>query len=274
MKILTSLLFISTFILISCEEQPVTIPEFSVTETGKVVLVEELTGVSCPNCPKGAAVIESIHALFGSSVVSYGVHGKQLTKPKDNSKYDFRNPDAEELEDFLAPFWGKPAASINRVFFEGEDNATTTSIEQWPSFVDQELQKEQLLEIAIDSEYDENSRTTTINIGVSALSDIPGNLQLHVAITESHLIDPQDDINTTIQDFEHNHVLKELITQLLGDDIVSNITANQSVNRTYSYTVPEENNGEWTVDNMEIIVFVTSTDNDGEVIQAGSIHIK
>ncbi|NNK89672.1 MAG: Omp28-related outer membrane protein [Saprospiraceae bacterium] len=274
MKILSSILFICAFLLMSCEEQPIEIPEFTVTETGKTVLIEELTGVSCPNCPKGVVTIESILALFGENVVTYGVHGAQLTKPKDNSKYDFRNPDAEELEEFLSPFWGKPAASINRVFFASEDHATTTSIELWPEFVRQELEKNQVLDIALDAEYDENNRTATINIGVSALSSIPGDLQLHVGVTESHLIDPQDDINTTIQDFEHNHVLKELVTQLLGDNIVSNISANQTVNRTYSYTVPEENNGEWTVENMEIIAFVTSTESNGEVLQATSIHIK
>lgn len=267
-------LLIIAALLAACEEQPVLIPDFVVPETDKVVLIEELTGVSCPNCPAGAAIVSSILDQFEGLVVAIGIHGELQAEPKSNSKYDFRNQDALDLENELRPFWGKPAAAINRVFFEGEDNATTTSRGLWASFVEQELQKPQQVGINITSDYNESTRVASFNISVSTLVEIPGDIQLHVAITESHLIDPQDDINVTIQEYEHNHVLKELVTQLSGDGIGSNLSANQILNRPYSYTIPAASNGEWNPDNMEVIAFVTSTALDGEVLQAASNHLK
>ncbi len=273
MKSILNISILLSIVFISCEEQMVPIPEFTVPETNKVVLIEELTGVSCPNCPRGVAAIEAILTKFEGLVVTYGVHGELQSEPKSNSKYDFRNEDAFELEIFLLPFWGKPSAAINRVFFEGEDNATTTSVDLWSSFVEDELTKPQQLDIAVNSDYNEGTRTATINIGVTTLAAISESIQLNVAITESNLIDPQDDVNTTIEDFVHKHVLKDMLTQILGDEIGRDVSANESLTKSYSYTVPAELNGEWLVENMEIIAFVTSTNHDGEVLQAGSIHL-
>lgn len=259
--------------MVSCEEQPVVLPEFVPPTTEKVVLIEELTGVSCPNCPRGVAAIEEILDRFPGKVVTYGIHGTLQTKPKENSKYDFRNQDAIDLEESLKPFFGKPAAAIDRRLYAGELFVSTSAVDQWSSFVEQELANPQELILLVDTNYDEASRRVTINVGVTAVSDVEGPLQLHVAITESHLIDPQDNVNTTIQDFEHNHVLKELVTQLSGDDIGNGLTANNSVTREFTYTIPDEENGEWIPENMETVVYVTSTDRDGVVVQAASEHI-
>jgi len=273
MKYLKYTFIIVLLSIISCEEQPVIIPEMTVPVTDKVVLLEELTGVRCPNCPKGVATVEAIQAQFPGKVISYGIHGNQLTKPHDDSKYDFRYPDAIELEETLKPFFGKPAAAINRKLFDGEPFISSIAVDLWASFVEEELQKEQEVNIIIDVAYDESERSVDINVGVSTITNIPGDLNLHVSVTESHLIDPQDDINVTIPDFEHNHVLKEILTQLSGDNLGTDLNANDNVTRAYTYTIPDENNGEWIPDNMEVIVFVTSSDADGIVLQAGSAHI-
>ena len=273
MKSIIYTFLLLTLILFSCEEQMVVIPDIVVPETDKVVLVEELTGVSCPNCPKGAATVMAILDQFEGKVVAYEVHGNLLTDPLPESKYDFRNPDAIELEEFLKPFWGKPSASINRVLFDGQDFASTTIVDLWPSFVEEELQKPQVLDIVIAPSYDPSNRTAQFNVGVSAIDDIEGNLQLHVGIIDSHLIDPQEDNGAIIPDFEHNHVLKELLTQISGDDVANGMQSGDNVSRAYNYTVPAENIGEWKIENMEVVAFITSSNANGEVLQAASVHI-
>ena len=49
--------------------------------------------------------------------------------------------------------------------------------------------------------------------------------------------------------------------------------ADEIIRKTYTYTVPEEVNGEWIPENMEITAFITSKDRDGEVQQAAQIHL-
>ena len=274
MKKIFQLIVVVVLFSTACEEQPVEVPPFDPPNTGRVVIIEELTGVSCPNCPAGIAIINSILDQFDGNVVTYGVHGLNQTKPKDDSKYDFRYQDAIDLEEKLKPFFGKPAASINRVLFAGQDHVSNTSRDLWPSMVEEELLKPQQLEIFLDSSFDEDTRMASINVGVRALEDIPGQLQLHVAVTESHLIDPQDDVDRTIPDYEHNHVLKDLLSQLDGDVLATNISTSEILNRPYMYLVPEEVNGEWIPDNMEIVAFITSTASNGEVLQAGKIYLK
>ena len=92
----------------SCTEEGVMIPPFEEPDSKRVVLLEDLTGVQCPNCPKGAAAIEDILTKLPNNVVAVGVHGTFLTKPLPESKYDFRNPKSIALEEFLKPFWVSP----------------------------------------------------------------------------------------------------------------------------------------------------------------------
>lgn len=140
------LLFAIAILFFGCSEEPIMIPEFEVPVTNRVVLIEDLTGVRCPNCPKGAKAIENIISNLEGKVVAVGIHGTFLTKPIEGnvaSKYDFRNPKSIELEEYLKPFLGKPSVQINRRFFEGELYTSVDFIDQWQSYVEQELNRPQ-----------------------------------------------------------------------------------------------------------------------------------
>ncbi len=62
------LLVFPLIILLSCEEIPIIIADPVIPDSEKVVLIEELTGASCPNCPKGSAAIENILTKFPGRV--------------------------------------------------------------------------------------------------------------------------------------------------------------------------------------------------------------
>jgi len=101
------------------------------------------------------------------------------------------------------------------------------------------------------------------------LEDIGGEINVHVVITESHLIDPQkSQTQGIIKDFEHNHVFKKSLT---GG--IQGKGRGEIYRYNESYTLPDEVNGEWIAENMEVIAFVTATDRDGEVQQAAQIHL-
>ena len=279
MKYLTPIIFALSIIIISCEEQPLFIPDNSnqmqdsMNTVPKRVLLEELTGASCPNCPAGTAALESILTVFGDRVVTNAIHGKFLSQPTPQSAYDFRNEDAEDLENFLAPFLGKPAAVIDRFHFEGQDFMTVDVIGLWQSFVQKRLDEPARIDLRLVPDFNNITRVLTVQATVEALEDLQGNIKLSVVINESHIIDAQSNQNQIIPDYEHNHVMRDMLSTISGDILINGLQEGDEITRTYTYTVPEENNGEWVAENMELIAFVTASEFDNQVLQAAAAHV-
>ena len=252
----------------SCEEEMVMIPDFIIPDTGRVILVEELTGVNCPNCPSGAAQLENILTTFEGKVVAVGIHGDQLTQPVDGSQFDFRTQESKELEDSFT-FFGKPSAVINRNRY-GEDRPFGLFVQQWNQAISEELDKPQTAEIAMTKTYDPESRELTLNVNVGALVDLTGNLHLTVLLTEDNIIDAQKDVSTIIPDYKHKHVLRTVLTSnTFGDLVSSGLSANESLSRSYSFTLPPED-GTWVAENISIVAHLIS---DDVVHQAAEIHL-
>lgn len=260
----------------ACEEKMVIIPEFVPIESGKVVLVEELTGVRCPNCPAGSARLASILSLYPDNMVVVGVHGTDLTKPLDESKFDFRNQDAIDLENFLKPYLGKPAAYFNRVFFDELEGDWGNSFNgQWEGYFERELEKPQVLELTITKTYDPLTRLLEITVGALALEDLNGEFKLTIMLTEGEIEDAQDDQNTIIEEYIHEHVLREIITNFDGDQFADKLEKNKPVAKTYTYTIPTDENGLWNDEHIEVVAFIANTEGSSEeVLQAAKTYLK
>lgn len=269
---------LSAVLFFSCEEQMVTIPEFSDECTDKVILIEELTGVSCPNCPQGTSVLEEILALYPDKVVAYSIHGNFLSTPLSNSKYNFQSEQGVEMEEFLEPWLGKPAATVDRLVFVDllENGVTNSNFREWLTMVERRCQTPKSMDIEIDSEFDPENRTANITITTTGALPTEGQLLMNVVVTESHLIDPQDaGPDGIIEDYEHNHVMKERLSQVTGDFLINDLSVDQQVSKSYTYTLPDELNGEWKAENMEVIAFVTlGGELRGPVLHAAQAHLE
>lgn len=188
------------YMLSACEEKPLVIPDFVPPTSGKVVLIEEFTGASCTGCPQGAAKVEELLNLLPNNVAAVAIHGAFLSEPIANkSKYDFRNEDAAVLEQEPSfALQSKPAAMIDRSeVFPGQP-IIKDSPPSWGIFVEELLQEDQELELSIDAIVDNGVLEVTV-FG-TALVDLPGNYNLGVYVTQSHIIDYQKTTGSTISD--------------------------------------------------------------------------
>ncbi|NNF35003.1 MAG: Omp28-related outer membrane protein [Saprospiraceae bacterium] len=247
-------------LIAGCSEPEVIIPPLEVPTSGKHVLVEDLTGVRCPNCPSANARLEAIKSIYGENLIIVGVHGDLLTRPLPESKFDFRNPSSRALEQSLGPILGKPSAVINRKIHPEFSNMANPLQDQWQTIVERELQLPQQIVlqmdvIPIDSDY-------MLNIGILPMADLGSGYRLHVMVTENNIIDAQEDVDRIIDDYEHNHILRAIVSPFEGilldrplqkDDLI-----NTSLNIEGDMIEPFT-----TIDNMEIIVFIT--DDEGSV---------
>ena len=89
-------------------------------------------------------------------------------------------------------------------------------------------------------------------------------------ILENNIIDAQEDLNEVIEDFEHNHVLRTMLTPFDGEELSSQFEKGEVVTRNYEFTLPEDENL-WKVGDIEIVVFVH--EQNGEVLQAALIRL-
>ena len=118
--------------------------------------------------------------------------------------------------------------------------------------------------------YDGNSRTLQVQVNLIPFEDIPKTLQLSVMITEDHLVDPQADRaepTGIVKDYEHNHVLRTMLTSPEGDDLGSNHIAFVGSSHSYTFSIPESTSW-WKVENLNVISFIALRDGESrEVIQ-------
>jgi len=193
-SILTRFLLVFPLIItISCEEIPIELADPLIPESDKVVLIEELTGASCPNCPKGSAAIENILNKYPDKVAVVAIHGDFLASPIPNrSKYDFRNKKANDLENWFRPWYGKPAATTNRILTDdAQEPYTISSPDLWQAQVENELQKPHLLNLLMAIKYDSLTRNLEVEVAAIPLVDLSGNYNISVFITESGITDAQ-----------------------------------------------------------------------------------
>lgn len=268
--------FLMLLFLLSCNEIPVEIGESEIPETEKVVLIEELTGASCPNCPKGSAAVESILELFGDKVAAIAIHGEFLSQPiNGRSKYDFRNPKAKDLENWFRPFLGKPCATVNRIDLEDPDQKyASVSTGQWQSMVENELRKPKQLSILLKKHYDAFSRTLDIDITAIPVEFLSGSYNITLFLTESNIVDAQINGNIVLDEYTHNHVLRDIITKFDGDAFGTDLAAGAQIKKSYSYTLPNHNDGLWKPENMEVVVAIhKSSRGERTVIQAAKVDV-
>ena len=218
----------------------------------KNLLVEDYTGTWCGYCPRVAYAIEQLH-LQTENFVPVAIH-----RPSSNvssSVYDPYNYDTSTLETIIG-IPGYPKGMLNRMT-------------QWtfpePSNINQALALTQgenpKLGLALTPTI--SGGTINLDVNISFSKDFTG-LKLVVYVLENGLIYDQhnytdyyngDDI---IANYTHNHVLRAVITPLLGEDISNAETVlNNTFTKSFNVSVPANVTN---ASKIEFVAFVVAAD--------------
>lgn len=263
------------FTISSCEEKMINIPPPPPPPENRVILVEEITGVSCPNCPAGAATIADLKNTYPDNVISVAYHSPpNFTELRPTSTYDFRRDEAADIEGLVGGAFGKPSAAFNR---QVADNgfAWNGVINSWAANAQAELDKPGTFLLYIENEYNADTRDLTCKVVGTSLLSSEENYFIHVMILENNIIDTQLDQASDILEYEHDHVFHKLLTNSVnGEAFASSVTEGQEIIKTFNFTLPEESETErvpWIAENCEIVAFITN--GDGVVEQAAEAHV-
>ena len=263
--------FLIALVLFSaCEEVPVPMLPREVPPGNKTVLVEDFTGVSCPNCPDGARIIESTRTTpeLKARIIPLAVHSVGFDNLHPGSTYQFKTEKGQLMQDDVGDLFSKPAAAINRTISPESSTRFYESKETWPNFIDEELNRPSEMNMTMELEYNASSRVVSFEVTYIPVLDINTPLNITAVIAESGMIDPQTDNSGVVEEFVHNHVLREVITAATGDVLGNSFTKGQIYTHDFSFTIPPED-GWWVAENCEIIVFINEfTPDSRRVLQA------
>ncbi len=146
------------------------------------------------------------------------------------------------------------------------------SANQWASAISAQLATPPAIELILTKEYNLDTRELTVTVSGIATQPVAGDIRLSVMLTESGIIDAQDDFEAggIVPDYYHKHVLRTMMTPATGAPILSSVTTGQTFTQTFILTLDPA----WNAGNMEIIAFISNVQGASvPVLQAASLHV-
>jgi thiol-disulfide isomerase/thioredoxin len=227
---------------------------FNVIIPKRKVVVEDYTGAWCGFCPRVAGAIEDLHEETEDiTVVAIHETANSFPDPMHFTQIQLLK-DAFDVEGF-------PAARLNRSVNWAQPHA----LEDVTSMAGADTN----LAIALNSELTGNELLVQVNI-VYEEGSSQGD-KLVVYLVENGIIYGQvnyyDQDNTSpffglgdpIPNFEHNEVLRESLSSVLGDAIPNTAALTEYVT-SFTVNLPSE----YVVDNLDIIAMVVDSDNEAK----------
>jgi len=206
----------------------------------KNVLIEDYTGTWCQYCPRVLHGIEQVEAE-GLNAFPVSIH---RSSGSFSDPFNFNALALEQLLDIS----GYPAAKLNR--------RTQWSNSSSPTEVKNQIKPNVDLGIALNSTV--SGGNINIDVNIKFVSNF-SNLKLVVYVLEDGLIYNQ--VNATsyfngqnpIVNFEHNHVLRACLTDIVNGDVLTGTNAGAIVTKNFSVAIPAN---VANVANMNFVAFV------------------
>lgn len=238
------------------------------TAETKNVLVEEFTGVRCPNCPQGHQIIANIKSANPDRVISISFHPvNSLGIHYSFSKDTFQNGNAQSLYDFMQPLGFEPVAAINRI---ASTNSVLWDKNVWSSKVTAELAQTTPVNLVLEKTYNPANRELTIVTELHYTSDVAEKNKLTIVLSESDIESAQ--LNGSVIDtfYVHKDVQRAFVTAIQGDIIDAPLDAGRVVRKVYKTTLAAK----WKPEHMHIVAYVHEYENRKLVYQARELKVQ
>lgn len=264
-NIFLTLLSFSFLILSSCGDTNVVenLPDGSATAPAisgyfkKRVLIEDYTGTWCGNCTRVSYAIDQVNQQ-SDNVVSVAIHN-------GNDPYHFEG--IEPLKNLILPNspLALPVSRLNRM--------TVWTFPE-PTNVQQAIDltgNNSGLGLAVNSSVTNNQINVDVNMKFALNFS---NLKLVVYMLEDGLVYYQRNYTTyydavnPIPEYVHNHVLRNTLTNILGDAVEGTTEAGNTITKSFSIPVPSNI---VNVDNVNFVAFLVDANNNA--INARASHI-
>ena len=222
-------------------------------EEKKGILIEEFTGVRCPNCPDGHRVANEIYNGYRGQVYLVNVHTHAYVSTQKGNNLSTQA--GEEIGNCFRPS-AFPCAVINRHVFQ--NGAYTYVRDGWPTLTKKIKNDIAPVNLFLESSYDDNTRELTVHVeGYSTIDNSDKDMRLSVFLTQDYIHASQAGAENS-RDYTHMHVLRDYITSTDGD-VIESKAAGEYFSSDYTYTLPESvNDIPLKAGDINVLAIVTS----------------
>lgn len=178
--------------------------------------IEKYTGVRCVNCPMADEAIHAAAGKYGDALVVAAIHAaNNFGKPLGNDP-DLRTEKGNIWFNEFIGSLGLPAAMINRNY---DDIFTPTS--GLDDRIEAIIAQPSRINMLITSSVEESKYVAEVHLGFA--QDVPEELSLTVLVIEDKIYTTQmKQGEGEIENYEQNHVLRDIITDAWGIDVDAN----------------------------------------------------
>ena len=178
--------------------------------------IEKYTGVRCVNCPMADEAIHAAAGKYGDALVVAAIHAaNNFGKPLGNDP-DLRTEKGNIWFNEFIGSLGLPAAMINRNY---DDIFTPTS--GLDDRIEAIIAQPSRINMLITSSVEESKYVAEVHLGFA--QDVPEELSLTVLVVKDKIYTTQmKQGEGEIENYEQNHVLRDIITDAWGIDVDAN----------------------------------------------------
>ena len=245
----------------------------------KNVLIEELTGVSCVNCPAGHDIVKGI-LTSSDRVFAVAIHGSVEPAALDGSipgltTQVLHNAESESLIESFGEPGSRPRGAIDRVIHTDFGAPLIwTDRDNWNPYTQTQLQQaNSIVNIDLTNTYDSTTRTIAARVELHYTATQPDSSQaLSIFLTEDSIVTAQLNGSNIDTFYVHNGVFRKALTNVTGDLLKVALAPGRVVIRTYSYKVTDPL---WKPEHMNVVAFVNKNGNpNSEVLQVKRKPVK
>lgn len=216
-------------------------------EVGRAVLIEDLTGQRCINCPTGTDIINGIIQTYGEdNVIAVGIHSGPLGFTGNSKRVGLMTDTGDEYYTYWAngTNLGQPSAIFNR------KKGPSDNLNNWAAEVGLIISEKANLSIDITNAYDVKKRELTTKVGAFGVNGtVNGKLQVWIVEDGIKAMQMMPD-GSANQEYIHNHVFRAAVNGTWGEEVT--VKEGETTSKDYSYVLPET----WNAENISVVAFV------------------
>lgn len=216
-------------------------------EVGRAVLIEDLTGQRCINCPTGTDIINGIIQTYGEdNVIAVGIHSGPLGFTGNSKRVGLMTDTGDEYYTYWAngTNLGQPSAIFNR------KKGPSDNLNNWAAEVGLIISEKANLSVNIANAYDAKKRELTTKVGAFGVNGtVNGKLQVWIVEDGIKAMQMMPD-GSANQEYIHNHVFRAAVNGTWGEEVT--VKEGETTSKDYSYVLPET----WNAENISVVAFV------------------
>ncbi|MBU6325509.1 MAG: Omp28-related outer membrane protein [Bacteroidetes bacterium] len=228
----------------------------------KHVMLFDITGVRCNNCPEAAVKAKQIYDSRAGKVqllsVYYTIPGGLISMPWKGDD-TLNSAAANEMIDVTGVSVNSmPNGMIDQAQF---GTSRLLGINEWDARVNERLALSTPLNIEVNSVYNASLHEAIIRVKVIYTQDKSGQThRLTIGLSEDDILGKQSDKDTAggiRYGYTHNHVLRAAVTAASGDVFKASLQAGRVFEKQYRVKLRSH----WDAQKMHVFAFVQ---NDGD----------